>query len=187
MEISFRNQEEWHDWLSVNFDKSDGIWIIYYKKGSGRESIKYDEALDEALCYGWIDSKIKRVNDDYYIQWFTPRRKGSKWSARNVEKAENLIASGRMKESGMREFRSADKKNVQPAKNGPVKTPGIPNDLLMQLKMNAVAYENFTRFPDSVRRNFINWLNSSKKEETRKNRIVKLLDLSEKNIKNTML
>ena len=97
MELYVKTRAEWRKWLEENHSSVQGIWLIYYKKISGRPRIPYSDAVEEALCFGWIDGKIKRVNDDYYIQWFTPRRPGSRWSKLNMGKVEKLIREDRMK------------------------------------------------------------------------------------------
>ena len=95
MELYLKTREEWRKWLEENHSKAEEIWLIYYKKPSGKSRIPYTDAVEEALCFGWIDGKIKRINDDYYIQRFTPRRPGSKWSKLNMERVQKLIKKAR--------------------------------------------------------------------------------------------
>ena len=110
MELYVKNRVEWRKWLEDNHSMVQGIWLIYYKKSSGKPRIPYNEAVEEALCFGWIDGKIKRVNDDYYMQWFTPRRPGSRWSNLNMNRAQKLINEGRMRPAGLVAYKETIKK-----------------------------------------------------------------------------
>jgi uncharacterized protein YdeI (YjbR/CyaY-like superfamily) len=187
MELYVRNREEWRKWLEECHNSIDGIWLIYYKKSSGKPRIPYNDALDEALCFGWIDSKIKRVNDDYYIQWFTPRRRGSRWSKLNITKVEKLIKEGRMRPEGLSLYEEALKK---PQLVYDIKKEDniiVPDDLQSALTENKVAFENFNNFPPSSRRLYVLWLNDAKRAETRRSRIVRIVDNSGKNIKAGMM
>jgi uncharacterized protein YdeI (YjbR/CyaY-like superfamily) len=187
MELYVKNREEWHKWLEEYHKSVDGIWLIYYKKPSGKPRIPYNDAVEEALCFGWIDSKIKRVNDDYYIQWFTPRRPGSRWSKLNMSKVEKLIKEGRMMPEGLSLYEKALKK---PQLIYDIKKETniiVPDDLQSALRNIPVAFNNFNNFPLSSRRLYVFWLNDAKREETRKGRIAKIVERSEKNIKAGMM
>jgi uncharacterized protein YdeI (YjbR/CyaY-like superfamily) len=183
MELYIKTREEWRKWLEENHSTVQGIWLIYYKKPSGKPRIPYSDAVEEALCFGWIDGKIKRVNDDYYIQWFTPRRPGSRWSELNLSKARNLIKEGRMKPSGLLEYEKALKKPARIYDTKKEENLIIPDDLLIALKNNETAYYNFINFPPSSRKLYIFWLNDAKREETRKTRIIRIVEQSKKNMK----
>ena len=103
----FRTQQAWERWLERNHDSESEIWVKLAKKGSGIPSVTYDEAVEAALCYGWIDGLTRGLDEDYYVQRFTPRRPKSNWSRPNIERAEALIASGRMQPAGLRHVESA--------------------------------------------------------------------------------
>src|SRR5689334_22880853 len=105
--LAFASAKEWRKWLTTNHATSDGIWLRYYKKDSGEKTVTYAEALEEALCYGWIDGQADKYDAASYIQKFTPRRPKSIWSKRNTEKAERLITEGKMKKAGMRQVELA--------------------------------------------------------------------------------
>jgi uncharacterized protein YdeI (YjbR/CyaY-like superfamily) len=105
--IPFRTQMEWEQWLEINHSISDGIWLQIFKKGSGTPSVVYAEALDEALCYGWIDGQLKPGDKNYYLQRFTPRRARSTWSKRNIQHVERLEKAGKMKPSGWKVIEAA--------------------------------------------------------------------------------
>lgn len=183
MELYFKNRKEWRKWLEKNHSTSDGVWLIYYKKNSGKPRIPYDEAVEEALCFGWIDSKLKSVNEDYYIQRFTPRRHGSRWSKYNIERVKKLTQLGLMKHEGLIAYEKAldDPKLVYD--NRMDGDPEIPQDLLEAFMINQTAYENFLGFSLSNRRMFILWLNDAKRDQTRKSRMEKILEYSVKKIK----
>jgi len=183
MELYIKTRKEWRQWLEENHSAEQGIWLVYYKKSSGRPRIAYNDAVEEALCFGWIDGKIKRVNDDYYIQWFTPRRPGSRWSALNLSKARRLIESSQMKPAGILEYEKALKKPERIYDIKKEENLIIPDDLLIALKNNDTAYTNFINFPPSSRKLYIFWLNEAKRENTRRTRIVRIVKQSEKNMK----
>ena len=183
MELYVKTREEWRKWLEENHTTVHGIWLIYYKKPSGKPRIPYDEAVEEALCFGWIDGKIKRVNEDYYMQWFSPRRPVSRWSELNMSKVRNLIKEGRMKPAGLLAYEAAIKKPSLIYNTKKDENMIIPDDLLIALKNNDISYNNFMKFPPSSRRLYVFWLNDAKRAETRKARIAKIVDRSEKNIK----
>jgi uncharacterized protein YdeI (YjbR/CyaY-like superfamily) len=186
MELYFKTRMEWRSWLEKNHSTSGGTWIIYYKKPSGKPRIPYNEAVEEALCFGWIDGKIKSINKDYFIQRFTPRRSGSRWSKYNIDRVRKLINEGRMEPAGLKAFNEAVERPGLIYENRSDGEPLIPHDLMDAFRKNIRAYENFKNFPPSSRRMFIEWLNSAKKSETRPRRIGKIVGLSEKNIKSGM-
>ena len=183
MEIYFATRKEWRKWLERNHSISKEVWLRYYKKPSGKPRIPYADAVEEALCFGWIDGKIKRINEDYYIQRFTPRRPGSRWSKYNIERVKKLKDQGLMQPAGLQAFKESVEKPHLVYDNRKDGEPVIPADLMSELKKNKTAFDNFKNFSQSSRRMYIDWLSSAKKPETRIRRIQKITDLSEKNIK----
>lgn len=133
IELYVRNREEWREWLEENHSTVQGIWLIYYKKSTGKQRIPYNDAVEEALCFGWIDSKIKRVNDDYYIQWFTPRRPGSSWSKLNIGRVQKMIKEGRMKPAGLSAYEELNKKNKLVSDIRTETNTIVPDDLMNAL------------------------------------------------------
>jgi len=187
MELYVKNREEWRHWLDENHTTGHGIWLVYYKKSSGKPRIPYNDAVEEALCFGWIDSKIKRVNDDYYIQWFTPRRPGSRWSELNLRRVEKLIKEGRMLQDGLLAYNVGMRK---PRRIDNVKSEAnlfVPDDLMSALRSNPEAFINFMNFPQGSRKLYVFWFNDAKRSETRQLRILKIVNNSEKNIKTGMM
>ncbi|MCJ7449427.1 MAG: YdeI/OmpD-associated family protein [Bacteroidales bacterium] len=187
MEIYLKTRDEWREWLEKNHTTAEEIWLRYYKKPSGKPRIPYIDAVEEALCFGWIDGKIKRINEDYFIQRFTPRRPGSRWSKYNIERIQKLIKEGRMKQSGLEAYRQALEKPALIYYNRSDGDPEIPGDLKKEIGKNKTATENFMNFSQSARRIYIEWLNSAKKPETRPRRIAKIVEFAEKNLKPGMM
>jgi uncharacterized protein YdeI (YjbR/CyaY-like superfamily) len=186
-EIYFRNREEWHKWLEENCRTVDGLWMRIYKKHTGRECIPYAEAVEEALCFGWIDGKIKRINEDYYIQYYTPRRSGSRWSKYNIERVKKLIGEGRMTPAGLDAYNEIFKKPHLVYDNRKSGDPDIPEDLLTALKVNKTAFDNFMKFSQSARRIYVEWYKYAKRDKTRLGRIQSIIRFSEKNQRPGML
>ncbi len=183
MELYFKTREDWRSWLEENQVRKEGIWFVFYKKLSGKTTVAYNDAVEEALCFGWIDGKIRSVNEDYYIQWFSPRRSGSRWSKLNISRVQKLITQGKMKQAGLTAYEKAIKTPESFYDKKKDNNLQIPEDLVLALKNNLVAYENFMNFPPSSRKLYVLWLNDAKKMETRVSRIAKIVERSGKNIK----
>lgn len=179
----FRNRYEWRHWLELNHAQDDAIWVVLQKVKSPNEGIKYDGALEEALCFGWIDGKVKRIDDHEHVQWFSPRRRSSPWSRRNRDKAERLIEEGLMTEAGLAEVEKAKENGRWEAAYASKEPTRMPDDLLDALKSNKVAHDNFTAFPNSSRLMYIRWVNEAKRESTRARRIKRVVERSVKNKK----
>jgi uncharacterized protein YdeI (YjbR/CyaY-like superfamily) len=145
-ELFFKNRDEWRDWLEKNYSKSEGIWIVYFKKHTKKETLTYNEGVEEALCFGWIDSIVKSIDNEMYKQRYTPRRKNSVWSEVNKKRVEKLIQEKKMTEAGMKPVEEA-KKNGKWAKAYSFKEkPAMPDDLLVELKKDKKAFENLGVF-----------------------------------------
>jgi uncharacterized protein YdeI (YjbR/CyaY-like superfamily) len=183
MELYITNRAEWRNWLEENHAITDEVWLIYFKKQSGKPRIPYNDAVEEALCFGWIDGKIKRINEDYYIQRFTPRRTGSRWSKYNLERVQKLIREGIMRPEGLKAYNVVLEKPELIYDNRADGEPVIPDDLMIALRRNIPAWNNFNKFSPSARRIYIGWLNSAKRAETRPGRIEKIVGFSERNIR----
>jgi uncharacterized protein YdeI (YjbR/CyaY-like superfamily) len=175
--LPFKTAEEFATWLATYYSSADGIWIRIYKKDSDLPTISHAEALDEALCYGWIDSLAKKYDDISYIQKFTPRRPKSLWSKRNIEHIERLIKEGRMKDSGMKEVELAKQDGRwQKAYNSP-STMEVPADFIDEVSKHKKAKKFFDSL-NKANTYAIGWqLQTAKKPETREKRFKKLLEL----------
>jgi uncharacterized protein YdeI (YjbR/CyaY-like superfamily) len=174
--------EEWHEWLIDNHENEKAIWIVIQKKASKKIGIRYEDAVLEAVAHGWIDGKVKRIDDDEFKQRYTPRRKNSVWSLRNRERVNKLIAEGRMTKMGMEKVEEA-KRNGRwdNAYSSSRKNVEIPNDLNEALRKNEKAIVNFKTFPPHAQFMYIHWINEAKKQDTRKRRIHTVVIRSEKN------
>ncbi|MBM3155996.1 MAG: hypothetical protein FJ004_01765 [Chloroflexi bacterium] len=175
MELSkalyFKNRDEWRVWLENNHDKEKEAWLVHYKKHSGKTGVSYIEAVEEALCFGWIDSKGKRIDEERFILKYSPRKSKSVWSQNNKEKAEKLIASGRMTDAGLAKIEEAKKSGAWENAYTDRKKQRMPSDLKKALLEDKAVWNNFKSFANSYRNMYIGWVNSTKTEETRKRRI----------------
>jgi uncharacterized protein YdeI (YjbR/CyaY-like superfamily) len=174
------NRQEWRDWLAENYDKSNGIWFVYFKKHTGKPSVSIDEAVEEALCFGWIDSVQRKVDDERTKLLFTPRKSKSVWSKVNKARIEKLIKNGAMTEIGLAKIEAAKKNGSWDVLNASDNLE-IAEDLQKAFDANKTAEANFQGFSASVKKAILQWLNSSKREETRKARIEKLVAMAANN------
>ena len=179
----FLDPGEWKRWLEVNHSQDEAIWVVIQKVKSPNPGIKYDEALDEALCFGWIDGKMRRLDEYEFIQWFSPRRRNSLWSRRNRDKVEMLNGEGRMTGAGLAEVEKAKMNGRWEAAYSSKDTPTMPDDLLEALKSNKVAHDNFSAFPNSARFMYIHWINDAKRDSTRARRINRVVERAAENRK----
>ena len=169
-------------WLEANHATARELWVGFYKKGSGRPSITWPEAVDQALCYGWIDSVRKGINDEAYMNRFTPRKRGSTWSAVNVKRATELIREGSMQPPGLAAFeaRSEDKTAIYSYEQRDVGQ--LDPELERQFRSNDRAWRFFESRAPSYRRAAVWWVVGAKKEETRQARLATLIDYSERGL-----
>ena len=182
-----KNREEWRNWLLNNFDSKPEIWLIYYKKHTSKPRIPYNDAVEEALCFGWIDSIIKRVDKKIYVQKYTPRKARSIWSDLNKKRAEKMIKTGLMTSAGLIKIGEAKKNGRWEEAYTSKKKVEVPQDLKETLLANKEAINNFRNFAKSYQNMYINYINMAKKEETRIRRIRKVVEMAEKNQKPTMM
>jgi uncharacterized protein YdeI (YjbR/CyaY-like superfamily) len=175
--LFFESQDEWRTWLEQNHNNARGVWLRFYKKGSSITSLNYAGALDEALCYGWIDGQSKTSDEKSYLQKFTPRRAKSIWSKRNIEHIARLIKEGKMKPSGLKEAESAkadgrwDRAYDSPGKQS------IPEDFLLKLSKDKKALAFFESL-NKANTYAITWrLQTAKKPETREKRMKIILEM----------
>ncbi len=181
--LHVETSREWRSWLSGNHDSSAGVWLVFDRKGTSSQSLTYDEALDEALCQGWIDNLIKKIDDAHYMRKFTPRRAGSKWSDANKKRVERLAGEGRMKAAGLAAVERARKDGSWDRPDRIPVTDVVPQELEAALKGMPEARENFSRLAPSHRTRYIMWIRSAKLAETRKKRAAEAASLLKKNIK----
>jgi len=164
------DRQAWREWLTKNHFTSPGVWLIYYKVKSGQPSVKYSDAVKEALCFGWIDSKVKSLDEDRYQQIFTPRKPKSVWSKLNKQYIEELIAQDLITEAGLAKITDAKKDGSWNSLDA-IEALTIPIDLQQALKANSSANLNFAAFSNSLKKNILFWIESAKRPETRLKRI----------------
>ena len=165
---TFRNRAAWRTWLENNHATKDELWMIIYKVHSGRPSIRLDEAVEEALCFGWIDGKLRRIDDEKHQVRFTPRRLGSTWSETNVNRVKRLIGEGKMTKVGLEKYEHGRR---DPLTQLMRKNFRIPRYVTDALKEDAKAWRVFEELPRSRKQQYVWWIASAKREETKRKRI----------------
>ena len=179
------NRDDWRSWLEKNHETEKEIWLIYYKRHTAKSTIPYDHAVEEALCFGWIDSIIKRIDAEKYARKFTPRTAKSTWSQLNIRRARKMIAEGKMTTAGLKLFRETKKRGFKPEL--PKKRLVLPSDLKQALANNKKAWENFKNFAPGYRRLYIGWITDAKRKETREKRIMQTVKWAAENKKPGMM
>lgn len=177
-----KDRREWRAWLEQNHATSPGIWLIYYKKESGKPRVAYDEAVEEALCFGWVDSRPNAIDDERYMQLFSPRKAKSPWSKLNKQRVEKLIQRGLMTPAGLAKIEAA-KQNGSWNTYDTVEALSIPDDLKAALATNPTAEQYFTAFSNSSKKVILWWIESAKRPETRAKRIEETVRMAAQNIK----
>lgn len=177
-----KDRAEWRQWLQKNHFKENSVWLIYYKRQSKISTISYSEAVDEALCFGWIDGKAKPIDDQKFMQFFCKRKAKSVWSKVNKEKVERLIGEGLMTEAGLQSIKIA-KENGAWFILDSAEALIIPEDLSFEFKKKPDAEKYFSSLSRSDKRNILQWLVMAKRSDTRQNRINEIVDLASKNQK----
>jgi uncharacterized protein YdeI (YjbR/CyaY-like superfamily) len=173
---------EWRTWLEQNHTRTEGIWLISFKKATGKPRVEYDEAVEEALCFGWIDSKGNKLDDERSMQWFSPRKAGSKWSRPNKERVVRMLAEGLMSPAGLAKIEVAKADSSWNALDS-VEALEVPPDLEAALGSYSAAGQNFDEFPRSAKRAILEWIANAKRPETRAKRIEETARLAQDNIR----
>lgn len=178
--LYFKDRSEWRKWLEKNHEIFHEVWLIYYKKHTGKPRIPYDDAVEEALCYGWIDSTVKRIDEKKYCQKYTPRRKGSIWSDLNKKRVKKLSGLGLIQESGKKKIREAKKSGMWDREYPSMVRPEYSPELSEALDKDPAAKENYNKLAPSKRKMYIAWIASAKKMETRIKRTSEAINLLRK-------
>jgi uncharacterized protein YdeI (YjbR/CyaY-like superfamily) len=164
--LDARTRRRWRKWLEAHHASASGIWLVFHKRHTGVSGLSYDDAVEEALCYGWIDSILKRLDDSRYVRKFTPRKASSRWSTANRRRYADLARRGLLTPAGLR--------RAPTALSGDAPRPSVtrlPSYMERALKANARAWEFFQELAPSHRRAYIGWIDSAKREETRARRL----------------
>jgi len=164
-ELEIRSRREWRAWLAKNHALSAGVWLVFHKEHTGVKSIAYDDSLSEALCFGWVDSLIKRLDDERYARKFTPRKPTSNWSDINRQRWAELRDAGLLAEAGLAAAPTGNTYAPRP------EIPKLPGYIVKALKTNPKAWSFFQSLAPSYQRHFVGWIHLAKRPETREKRI----------------
>ena len=176
--LFFKNRNEWRSWLETNHTISNGEWLIHHKKSSSKKNLNHFDAVEEAICFGWIDSKLKKIDEERFILRYSPRKTRSVWSKINKEKAEKMISLGKMMPAGLEKVKEAKKQGFWDMAYTNLVKERLPSDLKKALIMNKTAWYNFQHFANSYRNMYIGWVKNAKTEETRKKKIAEVVKRS---------
>jgi uncharacterized protein YdeI (YjbR/CyaY-like superfamily) len=165
--LDVRSRAAWRSWLRAHHDSVAEVWVVFHKSHTGKRSIPYEHAVEEALCFGWVDSLIRRLDDDRYARKFTPRRPHSRWSRINMGRYADLEARGALERAGKE--RAPTGKIAAAA--APWSGPGLPKYIESAIRKNPAAWATFERLAPSHRRRYVGWIDSAKKDETKQRRM----------------
>lgn len=173
--LHFEDRASWRSWLERNHESSRELWVVFFKKHTGRPTLSYDDAVEEALCFGWIDSLVKRLDNDRFARKFTPRAPRSRWSELNLDRFQRLKTQGLMTAAGLAKIDLSATPEVPPRK----RTLKVPEYFQDALSRNDAAHLFFDLLAPSYQRNFVGWVDSAKRVETRLKRLAEAITLLE--------
>ena len=173
--LHFETVGEGHDWLAAHHARPTGVWLVSYKQRTGKPAIPYEAAVEEALCHGWIDSTYRSLDEERGMLWYAPRRKGSLWAASNKERVSRLEAEGRMTNAGRAAIEQA-KADGSWSLLEPVEALIVPDDLAAALDTHADAWSRWEAFPATAKREFLLWIATAKRAQTRADRVAASAD-----------
>ena len=176
------NKNEWREWLSVNHIETDAVWLIFYKKSSPNYNLSWSDSVDEALCFGWIDSTKRTIDHESFKQYFCKRKAKSNWSKVNKNKVENLIDQGLMEKAGYKSIEVA-KENGSWTLLDNVEDLVVPEDLIQELVKHKSSLDFFESLSKSVKKILLYWVVSAKRKETREKRILEIVENARENLK----
>ena len=178
-QVYVKDRKEWREWLRKNHDREEkGIWLVFYKKETKKPTLEYNDSVEEALCFGWIDSIIKKINEEKYVRKFTPRNPKSLWSLSNKNRIEKMIKEGKMTEHGLKKIDAAKKSGQWDKKDRPeIDLENIPPELEKALKKNKKARDFFKGLAPSYKKQFIGWIKIAKRAETKEKRLKETIEL----------
>ena len=177
--VTVLSRQDFRNWLAKNHDKESKVSAIIYKKHTGKKSPSHREMIEEAICFGWIDTVIKKLDEDRYIRTFSKRNKNGKWSNNTIKYAKELFKKNKMAPAGIKAYKDGLKKPTHDA--GIPKNPEMPTELKKELDKSKKAKENFTNFPPSFKKILYRWILRGKREETRMKRVKLIVNKSKQN------
>jgi len=180
--LYIKTGNEWRKWLQKNHSNVNELWLTFYKKETDKPSLNYEDAVEEALCFGWIDSLVKKIDEEKYMRKFTPRKNNSLWSELNKKRVKKIIKEGRMTQFGMEKINAAKKNGAWNKITEPPKVSyDPPKEFIAALNKNKRAKSNFDKFSSSDKKRYYMWINIAKKKETKERRIKESVELLSKN------
>ena len=182
-ELVVSDLAEWRQWLSDNHNKADEIWLVYYKKHTGKGGIRYLESVEEAICFGWIDGKKRSIDEQKYAHRFSPRRATSKWTPLNIKRAKSLIEQGRMAKAGLDSFSRRVEYEDEFLELRNQNVIALPEEIEIALKADDKVWQNFNALAPGYKKEYIVWLVTAKKPATRARRLEEGLRLLSANKK----
>ncbi|MDX2001646.1 MAG: YdeI/OmpD-associated family protein [Chitinophagales bacterium] len=180
--VTIKKREDLRKWLKRHYTQKESIWLGIYKKHVGEWHVPYEEIVEEALCFGWIDSKANKWNDEQYLLLFSPRKPKSVWSKVNKRRIEQLMATGQMTDAGLAKINAAKADGSWETLDA-TENLVIPDGLKGVLQKNKTALKNFEAFPPSTKKNIYWWIESAKTDTTKQKRIMQTVDMAEQNLK----
>jgi uncharacterized protein YdeI (YjbR/CyaY-like superfamily) len=174
--LTFTNRKQWRMWLEQHHATEQKVWVVHYKKKYQDQGLTLDEAVEEALCFGWIDGTLRSIDDMRYVLRYSPRKKNSIWSLSNIKRVEKLISEGKMTDAGLMKIAEAHENGEWDAAIRRECIDSIPEELMHALCEKEGAFAAYQAISNSRKKQFIYWLQSAKREETRNSRIQKILD-----------
>ena len=178
--LHVKNRKDWRKWLCDNHQKEKEIWLVYYKKHTGYPRVSYNDAVEEALCFGWIDSIVKTIDDETYMQKFTPRKAKSNWSDSNKKRVAKLIGTGELTAAGLKTIETAKANGCWDRAITSTKSVEMPVELENALGVNKDAKDFFTSLSPSCQRQYMGWIGSAKRPETRQKRAKEAISMLNK-------
>lgn len=182
-QLQFKTPGAWRRWLARNHDRESGVWVVFTKKGVGKPSMGYGSALDQALCYGWIDSIVRKIDDRRYARKFTPRRARSVWSEANRKRIAQLIRQKRVTTAGLQAIHRSQSAGLWNVPKRPAATMRPPKEFMQALKDHPIAGAHFKGLAPGYQCRFITWVALAKRPQTRQARIRESIQLLRRNEK----
>ena len=178
-QLYVKTRDEWREWLSEHHNTESEVWLVFFKKETGRPSVEYEYSVEEALCFGWIDSIIKKIDAEKYARKFTPRKPDSKWSKLNKKRVAKVMKEGRMTEHGLAKIEAAKESGLWDQNNRPEVSLEMPDELGKALVKNKKAKSFFDQLAPSYQKQYILWVQVAQRQETKEKRVRESIHLLE--------